>query len=281
VTGVIATEVESPSSRRFWTDWTSEAFSRLERSRLIAVLPVGAIEQHGPHLPMSVDTATVNGLIAATLLRLPPESPVLVLPTQSIGKSNEHSRYPGTLTLSAETLMQTWREIGACVAAAGVRKLVLFNSHGGQESAMDIVARDLRIQHNMLVVCVNWYGLGLPDGLIGADEMRFGIHAGELETSILLELHPDLVRMSKAENFESADQALTRRAPHLSYVDGGARVAWQTQDLNSNGACGNAAAGSAKKGRDAIDFVVGQFIAVLEEIDALSLSSLERPVGWK
>ncbi|MCQ3971228.1 creatininase family protein, partial [Klebsiella pneumoniae] len=141
--------------------------------------------------PMSVDTATVNAMVAATLPHLGAELPVLFLPTQPIGKSNEHSRYPGTLTLSAQTLITLWSEIGACVAAAGVRKLVLFNSHGGQESIMDIVARDLRERFDMLVVCVNWYQLGLPDGLIGDDEMRHGIHAGELESSILLQIHPE------------------------------------------------------------------------------------------
>ncbi|MDB5874832.1 MAG: creatinine amidohydrolase family protein [Ramlibacter sp.] len=265
---------------RFWSDWTSEAFARLDRTKLIAVLPVGAIEQHGPHLPMSVDTATVDGMVAATMKRLPAELPVLFLPTQAVGKSNEHSRYPGTLTLSAETLIRTWRELGACVAAAGVRKLVLFNSHGGQESVMDIVARDLREQHGMLVICVNWYGLGLPEGLIGDEENRFGIHAGELETSILLALRPDLVQMTQARDFESADKALRASSNHLSFVEGKGLVAWQTQDLNPLGACGNAAAGTAAKGRSAIDFVADRFVQVLQEIDALPVALLQRQPAW-
>jgi creatinine amidohydrolase len=270
----------SPGTRRYWSDWTSEAFSRLDRTRLIAVLPLGAIEQHGPHLPMSVDTATINGMVEATLKQLPAETPALILPTQSIGKSDEHARFPGTLTLSAETLARNWCEIGACVAAAGVRKLVLFNGHGGQESVMDIVARELRARHQMLVVCVHWYGLGLPDGLIGADEMRFGIHAGELETSILLQLHPDHVRMDHARDFRSADQALAARAGGLSFVEGGARLAWQTQDLNPQGACGNAAAGTAQKGRLAMAFVASRFSQVLQQIDALPLSTLGNQPAW-
>lgn len=271
---------ESFAARRFWADWTSEAFSRLDRSRLIAVLPVGAIEQHGPHLPMSVDTATVDGMVAATIQRLPANLPVLFLPTQAVGKSNEHSCYPGTLTLSAETLMRAWRELGACVAAAGVRKLVLFNSHGGQESVMDIVARDLREQHGMLVVCVNWYGLGLPEGLIGDDENRFGIHAGELETSILLDLRPDLVDMERASNFESADRELCETSGSLSFVEGMGLVAWQTQDLNPAGACGNARAATAAKGRSAIEFVAGKFERILREVDALPATLLQRRTAW-
>lgn len=265
---------------RFWADLTSEAFSRLDRPSVIAVLPVGAIEQHGPHLPMSVDTATVNAMVAATLPHLSADLPVLFLPTQPIGKSNEHSRYPGTLTLSAQTLITLWSEIGACVASAGVRKLVLFNSHGGQESVMDIVARDLRERFGMLVVCVNWYQLGLPDGLIGDDEMRHGIHAGELESSILLEIHPELVHMDRARNFASTDRALSEGSRYLSYVEGMARVAWQTQDLNPQGACGNATLATAQKGRATLDHVGEQFAQVLEDIHRVPLKSLDSAAAW-
>lgn len=268
-----------PTSRR-WMDMTSEAFSALERSRLIAVLPVGAIEQHGPHLPMSVDTATVQGFVDRTAARLTPNLPVLFLPAQPVGKSNEHARYPGTLTLSAQTLIQVWSEIGDCVAAAGVRKLVLFNGHGGQESVMDIVARDLRARHGMLVVNVNWYQLGLPEGTVDSDEDRFGIHAGELETSILLALHPETVRMDRARDFRSAEVALVDRTPTLGYVAGPARVAWQTQDLNPAGACGNAAVASADKGQRVLDFVSNRFVEVLKDIDRVPLASLDASPEW-
>lgn len=268
-----------PASRR-WMDMTSEAFSALDRSRLIAVLPVGAIEQHGPHLPMSVDTATVQGFVDRTTARLASDVPVLFLPAQPVGKSNEHARYPGTLTLSAQTLIQVWSEIGDCVAAAGVRKLVLFNGHGGQESVMDIVARDLRARHGMLVVNVNWYQLGLPEGTVDSDEDRFGIHAGDLETSILLALHPETVRMDRARDFRSAEVALVDRTPTLGFVAGAARVAWQTQDLNPAGACGNAAAASADKGQRVLDFVSDRFVEVLKDIDRVPLALLDASPEW-
>lgn len=125
---------------RFWSDYTSESFASLPRERLIAVLPVGAVEQHGPHMPMSTDHATIDAVVSATAPLLPAELPVLFLPTLPYGKSNEHARYPGTLTLSAHTLIDLWMDIGDSVARSGVRKLVLFNSHGGQMSVMDIVA---------------------------------------------------------------------------------------------------------------------------------------------
>ena len=188
---------------RFWSDHTSEQFSRLPREQLIAVLPVGAVEQHGPHMPISTDHATIDGVVAATVPKLPDELPVLFLPTLPYGKSNEHSRYPGTVTISAATLMQMWMEIGASVARAGVRKFMLFNAHGGQMNAMDIVIRDLREQHGLMAVSAHWYMLGLPPGMFSEHELRHGIHAGALETSVMLALKPRDVHMDKARHFGS------------------------------------------------------------------------------
>lgn len=265
---------------RQWSDYTSRDFARLDRAKLIAVLPVGAIEQHGPHLPMAVDTAIINGMVDACAARLPADSPVLFLPAQPIGKSNEHARYPGTVTLSAATLAANWMEIGASVAAAGVRKLVLFNSHGGQTSVMDIVARDLRQQHDLLVVCVNWYGLGLPEGLIDADELRFGLHAGDLETSILLALHPALVRMEEARDFASRERLAVRTFEQLAYDAGNGLIAWQTQDLNPMGACGDATRATADKGQRVIAHVAERFAALMDEIDRLPLEWLSAEPAW-
>src|SRR5690606_20146997 len=137
---------------RFWSDLTSEEFSRLDRERLIAVLPVGATEQHGPHLPMSTDTATIDGMVRATLPHLPDDLPVLFLPTVAYGTRNEHSRYPGTSTVSAATLIALWPDIGACVARAGARMQVAYTRHGGQMSVTYLVARDLREAYGMMVV---------------------------------------------------------------------------------------------------------------------------------
>ena len=249
----------------FWADLTARDFARLDAARTIAVLPVAAIEQHGPHLPVSVDTTLVNGVIAAALPHIAADVRVLFLPTQQVGKSNEHARYPGTLTLSAATLMANWMELGACVARTGIKKLVLFNSHGGQVSVMDIVARDLRAAHDLMVFASNWYTLGLPAGLIGAHEMRFGIHAGELETSMMLALTPQLVDMQYAENFVSSSEARAGRFPQAGNGMA-AKLGWQMQDLNPTGAAGNAAAATAEKGRAVLEYVGKQFAAVLAEI---------------
>ena len=119
---------------RFWADLSTREFAQLDPARTVAVLPLGATEQHGPHLPLSVDQVLVDGIIANALPRLPDDLPVLVLPTQQVGYSPEHARFDGTLTLSAPTVIANWTEVGECVARAGLKKLLLFNSHGGQVS---------------------------------------------------------------------------------------------------------------------------------------------------
>ena len=159
----------SPSSR-FWADWTTRDFTQAAHAgtlvQTIAVLPVAATEQHGPHLPLKVDSALVDGVIAAALPHLDPSVPALFLPTQSIGLSPEHAAFLGTLTLKAETTIRLWTDMAESVAATGVKKLVLLNSHGGQVGLMDVVARDLRARLGMLVYSVNWFGLPLvgPQG---------------------------------------------------------------------------------------------------------------------
>jgi creatinine amidohydrolase len=265
---------------RYWSDWTSQAFSRLDRSRLIAVLPVGATEQHGPHLPMSTDTATIDGMVQAAIRHLPDQLPALFLPTVAYGKSNEHSRYPGTLTVSAATLIALWTEIGACVAAAGVRKLVLFNSHGGQMSVMDIVARDLREKHGLMTVSANWYTLGLPSGMFGEHELRHGIHAGDVESSIMLTLTPDRVRPEQFRNFGSLTEQMEREGRFLSLGASG-KLGWQTHDLNPEGAAGNATLASAAKGEAVLDFVGQRFVELLQEIDRFPIERLDNEPAWQ
>jgi creatinine amidohydrolase len=255
--------------KRYWAEFTAPELAALDRDRLIAVLPVSAIEQHGPHLPLSVDTTIVEGVIAHIVAHLPPDLPAVFLPTQRIGKSNEHSRYPGTLTLSAHTLINLWMEIGDCVAAAGVRKMVIFNSHGGQGMVGEIVARDLRVKHDMLVVATNTYSFGTPPGLFSAAETQHGIHGGDKETSVVLALRPDLVDMDKARNFRSSAEKLVAETRHLS-INARAKLAWQIQDLNAEGACGDASAATVEKGLAVIEHISAQFIEMLRDLDGTS-----------
>lgn len=264
---------------RFWADLTTRDFAQLDPARTVAVLPVAATEQHGPHLPLSVDTTLVDGVIAAALPHLPADASVLVLPTQQVGFSPEHIRFPGTLTLTSETTLRVWTELGACVARSGIKKLLIFNSHGGQISLMDIVARTLRTEHGLLVYSASWFNLPLGDanGLFSAEEHRFGIHAGDQETSMMLALRPHTVRMDQARNFKSTSQDRAAQYPILGNGKS-AKLGWQMQDYNPTGAAGNAAAATVEKGQALVGASGQQLALLLQEIADLPLSTLvDRP----
>lgn len=272
------------TSSRFWADHSTQDFARWQASgqaaQTIAVLPVAATEQHGPHLPLSVDTVLVEGVVTAALPHLPDALRVLFLPTQAVGLSPEHARFPGTLTLKNETIIRLWTDIGESVAAAGVKKLVLFNSHGGNVSVMDIVARDLRARLDLLVYSVSWFNLPLrgEDGqdlnaLFSADEHRFGIHGGDVETSMMRALDPAHVDMAQAQDFHSTSQD---RAQRFAILGNGksAKLGWQMQDYNPAGAVGHAAAATADKGRAVVAAAGRSLAQLLLEIDQLPLSTL-------
>ena len=261
---------------RFWSDLGTRDFAALDPGTTVAVLPVSATEQHGPHLPLSVDQALVDGVVAAALPHLAADLPALFLPTQQVGYSPEHSRFPGTLSLSSTTLTAIWIELGQCVARTGIKKLLLFNSHGGQVSVMDIVARELRTRCDLIVYSCSWWNLPLGDavnGLFSADEHRFGVHGGEIETSMMLALRPQSVTMDQARNFKSTSQL---RAAHYPILGNGssAKLGWQMQDYNPAGAAGNAAAATAEKGEAVLQAAGRQLALLLAELSRLPLSTL-------
>ena len=269
---------------RYWADHSTAHFQALHTSgriaQTIAVLPVAATEQHGPHLPLQVDSCIADGVVTAALPHLAPDSTALFLPTQAVGFSPEHARFAGTLTLKAETLIRLWTDIGESVAATGVKKMVIFNAHGGQANFMDIVARDLRARLGMLVLSVNWYGLPLigsqdedVNALFSAEEHRFGIHAGDIETSLMLALAPAQVQMDKAQHFASTSQA---RAAQYDILGNGktAKLAWQIQDYNAAGAVGNAAAATADKGAQVLQAAGLALAQLLDEVQRLPLSTV-------
>ena len=274
-------------STRFWSDLTTADFASLDLARTIAVLPVAAIEQHGPHLPLSVDTDIANGVLAASIPHIAPDVPAFFLPTQAVGFSPEHTRFGGTLTLKAETVLRLWTELGECVAASGVKKLVLFNAHGGQVGLLDVVARDLRARLGMLVYSVNWFHLPLLDAegrdlnaMFSAEEHRFGIHGGEIETSLMLAIAPEKVRMEHAAHFASKAQ---ERAREFNILGNGksAKLGWQMQDYNPAGAVGNAAAATAEKGHAVLEAAGRSLARLLSEIDQLPEDTLTDRTAYK
>ena len=256
---------------RHWQDLTWTDFRALPDDA-IAVLPVAAVEQHGPHLPVSVD-ATINaGLLERALELLPSDATVLALPMQSVGLSVEHIRFPGTLTLAAETLIAVLAEIGRGVARGGVRRLVILNSHGGQPQVVDIVCRRLRADDMFAVGCMA-SRLGLPpEVVLSRDEQRHGIHGGLVETSLMLHLRPDLVRMDHAADFRSAwlarEAAMTLLTP-----EGGVGFGWETQDLHQDGALGEARAATGQIGAAILEFQAARFAALLQEVRCFDVAS--------
>ena len=262
--------------RQFWHEMTTEDFAGADTGRWIAVLPVAAIEQHGPHLPVYTDTCIAEGQIAAVLRHLPEDLPATFLPVQAVGKSNEHISSPGTLTLTWETVTNAWIEIGESVHRAGLRKLVLVTSHGGNVPIIDIVARELRVRFDMLVVATGWMRFGVPDGLFTEEEMAIGIHGGDVETSMMLHLRPDLVRSDKAVAFASTQSDFAQVFTHLR-AHGPVQFGWKAQDLNPAGTVGDAASASAEKGAATIDRAARCFVELLRDVDRFDADRLWRP----
>ncbi len=260
--------------RPYWHDMTTDDFVGLDPERTVAVLPVAAVEQHGPHLPVQVDSAINAGIVARMVEILPDDLPVTVLPQQAVGKSNEHLRFPGTLTLSAETLMRVLVEVGECVHRAGLRKLVLFNSHGGNVQILEIVARELRVRHDMMVTALAWPALGKPEGLYPEEEGLYGIHAGANETALMLHLRPDLVKMDKAQDFRTLMQDVKEAQYRELTILGRISVGWMAQDVNPHGAAGNATLARAEDGKALLEHAARRFVDLLREVSRYPLSNL-------
>jgi creatinine amidohydrolase len=252
---------------RHWADCNTTDFAELDASSAVAVLPLGATEQHGPHLPLSVDTDLVNAMVEAALLHLQPADQVLVLPTQSVGLSSEHMAYDGTLSHSPAAVIEQWCSLGESVARVGVKKLLLFNAHGGHVGLMDVAARELRGHAGLTVFSSNWYQLPLGEAMqaFDAHEQRFGVHGGDMETSLMLAIAPHKVRMTEAQAFGSAAE---QRAQAFELLGDGktAKLGWHMQDYNPQGAAGNAAAATADKGQAVLHAVGVQLAKLIQEI---------------
>jgi creatinine amidohydrolase len=257
-----------------WQDLTTEEMRLLASKDPVVILPLAAIEQHGPHLPLSTDLDIGLGLLQAAAEAMDDTRGVLQLPPMAIGTSMEHEDFPGTLSLEPETALAVIGQYGAAVAAAGFRRLVLVNSHGGNTQIMELAALRLRRDHGLLVVNCSYFRLPLPAELaLPADEIHHGIHGGAVETSMMLYLKPGAVRTAACTDSVSMGRELAR-AMTLVGVVAPAPVAWLSRDLNKSGAVGNARLADAALGRQLV-LHYGQAIAqVIRETAAFPLDML-------
>ena len=231
-----------------WADLTAPEFAALDREGAVAILPIGAIEQHGPHLAMSVDRDLTMAVLTRALPLLDPSLTVLALPVQAIGKSTEHQAWPGTLSLSANTLLRVLHDLAASVQRAGVPRLMILNGHGGNRALLEVACRDLRAELGLITAHVAWDDLAGAEAIVGDTEDAHGLHAGDVETSAMLAAHPNLVRLDRAEDFGSAHLQWQTAHPDLGLASAALRPGWLMGDLNPKGAIGNAAAATANKG---------------------------------
>jgi creatinine amidohydrolase len=252
-----------------WTD--IEAMPDLEN--VVILQPVGAIEQHGPHLPLIVDSALGMGVIGKALEKLEKDIPAYALPPLYYGKSNEHRHFPGTITLSAETLLAIIKEIAESIYRAGFRKLALVNSHGGQPQVMEIAARDIHASYEDLLVfpLFTWQVPHIAEELFSQKELEFGIHAGDIETSLMLSLLPEQVRMEKAVT--EFPQDLPKDS--LLSMEGKLPFAWLTREISESGVLGDATAATAEKGDRLLDSVSHSWVQLIKDI-----YQFQQPQAW-
>ncbi|SON58238.1 Creatinine amidohydrolase [Hartmannibacter diazotrophicus] len=260
----------------FWNEMNTTDFAGLDPERTVAVLPIASTEQHGPHLPIATDAAIATGMIAEVKAQKPDDLDLLVLPIQEIGKANEHVYGPGTLSFGADLLIPAWTAIGEKVNAAGVKKLIIVNSHGGNVDIMSIVARELRVRFAMAVVATQWSRFGTPEGLYDEREKRYGIHGGDMETSLMLHFRPDLVRMERAMDFVSAAEDMSATYTFLQPTPPHA-LAWIAHDLNPHGALGDASKATAAKGAETCHYQAAAFLALARDLKRFPLGNLYKP----
>jgi creatinine amidohydrolase len=264
--------------KRDWAEMTWEDFADANPS-WVAVLPVAAIEQHGPHLPLGTDSIIVEAYLARARKLLPEALKVTFLPLQAIGTSHEHRAFAGTLSLAPETLIRALTDIAESVHRAGLRKLVFANGHGGNVAALDLVALDLRVRLGMLAVPCSLSRFGYSDRLFTSKELAHGIHGGDVETSLMLAARPDLVRRDLAKNFVPASLAMARDFKQLRAGDP-VGFGWMSQDLNPSGAIGNATLATAAKGDAALAHGARAFVELLDDVARFDVATLAKgPLG--
>lgn len=262
---------------RFLPYLTTEQVVNLpQKERAVVVLPIASIEQHGPHLPIFTDSIIVQQVLSRTLALLPEDLPIWVLPLLAYGKSNEHAGFAGTITLTSETLIQVLKEIGRSVARSGFRRFAILNGHGGNTEIVDLVIRDIREHTGLLVFALHLYlRVATPSAGLTDKERLYGIHAGDVETSILLRCRPDLVKK------DLAPSSLPDHLQTLQYQPfmGPLTFAWLTQDITHTGVLGDATVADPDKGERFLSDAATQTADLLRAMVDFHFAGNAQPSG--
>ncbi|WP_018882156.1 MULTISPECIES: creatininase family protein [unclassified Thioalkalivibrio] len=258
----------------WWQDRTSAGIAELAARDAVALLPLSAIEQHGPHLPLETDYRIGLGLLRTACEALPEDLPRVVLPPVAVATSHEHTDFPGTLTLRPETALALLRDLGESVARSGLRRLLIVNSHGGNTAICDLAALELRRDHSMLVVKHHYFTQPPPPEFgIPAEELRHGLHGGLIETAMMRFLAPETVHMDAAADAPSLGATLAETMEVLE-PEGRASFAWMAQDLNHSGVVGDARAATADLGERLVAHYAGILAAAIRDTARFDLAQL-------
>ena len=263
---------------KYWRHLKSVDFADIDRDKTVVILPLAAIEQHGPHLPLDVDCQINEGILKELVENAPVSLPFLILPAQCIGYSAEHTTFPGTLSYSPSMSIDLWISIASQVISLGFSRLILFNSHGGNSDLMRVVLRQLRAKYQVAVVAASWYRMVELEKFVNPAELEHGIHGGFIETSLMLHLAPESVDMAKATYFRSAGIDLAKQNMFLS-ATGKIQLGWMTQDLNAAGAVGDASNATAEIGLKLMASASKSLIQLITEVSSFDLKVLCDEIG--
>ncbi len=240
----------------------------------VFVLPLGATEQHGKHLPFETDSLIAEGVCARLKNAVGDNFDLRVLPTEQIGYSPEHMDHTGSKTLTFDEAINRWIGIGEACCSAGAKRIIFMNAHGGNSPLVSVVAQELRVRHSMLAVATKWDRFIKGAGIVSPSEERFGIHGGDIETSVMLALHPDKVDMSNAHDFPNLQEMLTLENRHLRAY-GPHAFGWKAADLNPLGVTGNAGHATAEKGDALLKIAVDGLHELVKEVRGFDLTLLK------
>lgn len=257
----------------FAEDLTAPEFAGFIDAETVGILPVAAIEPHGPHLPLSTDCDIARGHLLHLSDYVAEETNVLILPLQTIGHSLEHAGLPGVFTHRADNLLTAWTDVVRPFYLAGGRRLIVVSSHGGNSDVVGLLVTQLRAERGIFAVTASWLRFGQPNGLFDERELAYGIHGGDVETSLMMHYWPDSVRIDLREDFVSRAEEWEPETAELS-AHGKTRPGWLSVDLHPSGAVGNALAATAGKGAASAGHILRRFGELIADVAAFDLSRL-------